>query len=278
MYKRKNEFNSHGETFQNYIMDKPVIRSKTSKYKKEELLNSGAGYLRTNKWIKVVYLIVDWYIKDRNQNKEFFCSYKSIISKMARLGCHVTLSCVQKAVKNAEQVGLFKREYAADKKTASEDPKNWKFRIIHLNWKELFKILGCCSTESNYYKSLPSKSRIKKLIKQRPITSRKGALESYKLALRGKYTKATTQKEFELEFRSSNSSLYYNTKKLDFGKRPEYMIDQQEKEDRAFLNDDYKRSKGRLGYVVNDVYIIPRTPSPDDVYSIQNIFKKMQKN
>lgn len=215
-------------------------------------------YSKTELWLLVLFLIVDWYlVHEPKKKRPFAWRYSTIQKTLAHYGYYCTIDGIQEALRVLKDLDLIKVVYPrnndgsimtrAEWEANGHNPKKYVYRTIYIKWGKLYKYLSIYTPNDAVFKRLGigAKSRLKKLIFKRPMSFINQAVfkrakeevmhESYK-----------TSNEMFFGFISEYSTKYYNpTNKLKLNV-PEHLIDLQKEQD------SYAESLNKRPHEVNE--------------------------
>lgn len=210
-----------GVSFKEFIKDQEIV------YRWKKKGYGGVAYYQIEKWIKVLFYILNWYWS-KPKGSVFFMSSQRITENLNNMGCSIKLKGVQYAIRVCTKEGLLLP------RTAPKDEKVNGLnhtREIHVCWKKIYDLLGVCHDEQ--INSFVPKSRMRKVVRKRPFTSVRARRLSWERLLAERKTKSSSPEALFDNFLRKIACKYHSTESYNgVSENPDqtkYMIRQSNK-------------------------------------------------
>lgn len=193
-------------------------------------------------WVKVTFLIHQFYLSEKNKGKDYFVSTSSIQEKLKGYGNTYQIRTIQKSIAKAKALGLIRQEkFEATEAEKALHPDNdhlyAKRRKLIPNMAMIEDLISIYDEQDDIIMAhLAPKDPLKKLIRARPYSSDKTIEKKYKL-----YTRPGTRRKpysdstgMFMTWVMNVSSRYYNTESITKQFIPTTLENEQELVDEAY--------------------------------------------
>lgn len=222
-------------------------------------------------WIKVYFYILWWYVQ--HPGKVFFKNWSTICNDFIACGCVCTVEGIRDAIqvlKNSETeeryltgkmkgkkkkggVGLINVVYNEELKSECAMPEEYIYRKVYVDMKKARKLLSIFTADTAYVKQLKSKSRLKKLIFNRPLSIfTKTVAASIKRQLNESKEKYTSEEQMFFGFVEKYSSKKFDASALLRNHKSRQTINLQEEQDMENWLKLNANSANKLHHVIDD--------------------------
>lgn len=224
-------------------------------------------------WLKVLFLIVDFYLKNSSKDHDFFVSTKAICNKLNAYGNNYHIRSIQKAIEKCVKLGLISKvPYPATEEELVLNPRNQHLRRRKLipDMNKIKEFLNVYDGQDKILKSLPKKHPLKKLIYKRPF--------SYTEKIEDKYNEYTTTCSTRRPYKNVKEMyvywcIYYSDKYFDCSqivskfKPTNIQNNIQERVDEAFVSKTSHRgtiTSATVSYLADGLSYL----DPDEYYNM----------
>lgn len=228
-------------------------------------------------WVKVYFYIFTWYM--RNPGKIFFKKYSTICNDLINCGCPCTEEGIRDAfrvLKNEDTeeryteglyqgkkkkggVALIRVEYErltkAEWVALGKNPEEYIYRKVYIDMDKARKLLSVFVGDCKLVKGLKAKSRLKKVIFQRPLSFSKRLAAAYRRQMKETMMENyTSEEQMFFGFVKKYSSKYYDTSKLTKNHITRHAINLQEVQDQEnWLNiSDIETNEESIYHIIDD--------------------------